>query len=75
MPVIYLDEVVFTKLSIGKRTWTNRGVHLVTDHSEFYSGFRTVIATVSSSRGLILTDSEEVCTNEERFLSYIPELS
>jgi hypothetical protein len=25
--------------------------------------------------GLILTESEEVCTNEERFLRYIPELS
>ena len=25
--------------------------------------------------GLILTDSEEVCTNEERFLKFIPDLS
>ena len=75
LPVVYLDEVVFTKTSIGKRTWTNRGVHLVTDHSEFYSGFRTVIAAVSSAMGIILTDSEEVCTNEERFLKFIPKLS
>ena len=75
MPVVYCDEVVFSKSSINKRTWSNRGVQFTTNQKEFYSGFRTVIAAVSSSMGLILIDSEEVCTNEERFLNYIPKLS
>ena len=63
-PVVFCDEVVFSKSSIMKTAWCNRGVHFHTNQDDFYSGFRTVIAAVSSDMGLILIDSEEVITNE-----------
>jgi len=39
---------------------------------DVYSGFRTVIAAVNSDFGLVLTDSKEIVTNEERILEFIP---
>ena len=42
---------------------------------DVYSGFRTVIAAVNSDFGLVLTDSKEIVTNEERILEFIPKLS
>ena len=31
LPLIWLDEIVFSKTAMCKSTWTNRGVHLKTD--------------------------------------------
>jgi hypothetical protein len=73
-PIVYCDEIVFSKSSIMKSAWSNRRNHFTTNQEDFYSGFRTVIAAVNSDMGLIVIDSEEVPTNEERFLAFIPKL-
>ena len=31
LPLVWLDEIVYSKTAMVKSTWTNRGVHLKTD--------------------------------------------
>ena len=75
MPIVYMDEVVFSKRGFPNRAYSNKGVNITVRQSDVYSGFRTVIAAVNSDMGLILTDSKEIVTNEERILEFIPKLS
>ena len=53
LPLVWLDEIVFSKTAMVKSTWTNRGVHLKTDQMDYYSGYRAAIVAVNSSAGVI----------------------
>ena len=75
MQVVYMDEVVFSKRGFPTRCYSNKGVNTTVKQRDVYSGFRTVIAAVNSDFGLVLTDSKEIVTNEERILEFIPKLS
>ena len=75
MPIVYLDETVFSKSTIPKREWSNFKQQLKISHDALFVGFRTVIAAVSEEDGLVYTESEEQVTNSDRFLPYIRALS
>ena len=57
MEVVYMDEVVFSKRGFPQRCYSKRGVNISVKQKDVYSGFRTVIAAVNSSYGLLLIDS------------------
>ena len=74
-PVLYLDEVVFTKRSLMTKTWSPRGIHFTIDQSQVFAGFRTAIVAVSPERGVVHFESEEQATCSERFNPFITRLS
>ena len=73
--IVWLDEIVFSKLAMTKRTWSNRNVHYTTDHMEYFTGYRCAIVAVCSSMGLVNAEILDVAVNEKIFLEYIPKLS
>jgi hypothetical protein len=52
-PVVYLDEVVFSKQAILKKTWSSIGNHFSTDASDVQVPYRASIVAVNSLMGLI----------------------
>ena len=70
-----MDEVVFSKRGFPTHCYSNKGLNITVKQRDVYSGFRTVIAAVNSDSGLVLIDSKEIVTNEERILEFIPKLS
>ena len=48
LPVVYLDEIVFSKSSIKRETWMNKNVNFSTDQENFYCGYKAVIVAVNS---------------------------
>jgi hypothetical protein len=45
--VVYLDEVNFTKRSLSVREWSNRNTNLTIDQEDVYTGYRSVISTMT----------------------------
>ena len=75
LPVIYLDETVFTRNSLPKIEWSGFKSSLKIDQSAFYSGFRTAIVAVSAELGLVHYESVEQTTNADRFIPFVRALS
>jgi hypothetical protein len=53
MPIVYLDEIVFSKNTILKRAYTNKYTHLTTDQSEYYIKYCCAIVAVNATMGLV----------------------
>ena len=53
LPIIWLDEIVFSKTAMLKRTWSNRGIHFKTDQMDYYTAYRAAIVAVNSSIGIV----------------------
>ena len=62
-PLLYLDEIVFSRAAMQGREWSNKGSILSVDQRLYYSGFRTVIVAVNAQQGLVYWDSKEQTTN------------
>ena len=50
--LIFLDEICFTKRSFQSRDWSVKGDHQHVDQNDIFTGYRTVIASVSRELGL-----------------------
>ena len=48
LPMVYLDELVFTKRTMIFRDYSNRGQHLRIDERNLYQKYKSVIATASA---------------------------
>ena len=48
LPMVYLDELVFTKRTMIFRDYSNRGQHLHIDEHNLYQKYKSVIATASA---------------------------
>ena len=75
LPVVWLDEIVFSKTAMVRSTWTNRGIHLKTDQMDYYSGYRAAIVAVNSSRGVISYQIYNSAVNEEIFIEFLEKMS
>ena len=73
--MLFLDETAFTKTTHMTRTWSPRGVHIQVDQAQVYTGYRSVIATVSCEAGVVLLDIEESITKKEEVSRYLVKLS
>ena len=50
--LIFLDEICFTKRSFQSRDWSIKGDCQHVDQNNIFTGYRSVIASVSRERGL-----------------------
>ena len=75
VPLLFLDEVAFTKRTFLTKTWSPRGIHFTVDQAEVYAGFRTSIVTVSPELGVVHISTKEQITDTDRFKPYVKELS
>jgi len=75
LPVLFLDETNFTKASLQTREWSCQLSNLSVDQKEVYTGYRSVIATVSAERGVDLIHIQDRAVNEFDFARYLGLLS
>jgi hypothetical protein len=53
MPIVYLDEVVFSKQAIVKRTWSGVNKHFSIDTTDVQVPYRCSIVAVNSLIGVV----------------------
>ena len=53
LPLVWLDEIVYSKTAMLKRTWSSSGVHFSTDQLDYYTDYRCAIVAVNSSMGVV----------------------
>ena len=75
LPIVYLDEVNFTKQSIQKLDWSGRHSNISVDQRQIYTGYKSVIASISWDRGKGLTHIFDKAITEKEFKMYIKALS
>ena len=75
MPVLYLDEVNFTKKSIQSYDWSGRNQNISIDQRQIYTGYKSVIATVSLDRGKGLIHIFDKAVKQKEFGMYLRALS
>ena len=50
--IIYLDETVFSKLSLMNKEWSPKNSNLFVDSRQVYTGYRCAIASMSAEKAL-----------------------
>ena len=70
-----MDETNFTKASLQTREWSCRYSNLAVDQAQVYTGYRSVIATVSEEKGVDLIEIFDHAINEFNFCRYLGNLS
>ena len=75
LPIVYLDELAFTKRTMMFRDYSARNKHLKIDQNNLYADYRSVIATASADAGTVLLDIRKVCNNEGLMISFVKELA
>ena len=52
--IIYLDETVFSKLSLLNKEWRPKNCNLFVDYRQVYTVYRCAIASISEEKGVEL---------------------
>ena len=52
--IIYLDETVFSKLSLLNKEWSPKNCNLFVDSRQVYTGYRCAMASISEEKGVEL---------------------
>ena len=50
--VVYLDEVIFSKLSIDKHAWSNQHKNIEVDQATVQRGYTSVCAAIAEGTGI-----------------------
>ena len=66
--IIYLDEINFTKRSIKLREWASKNSNLSVDQKEVYTGYRSVIASMTEETGIGLIMIAEQAIHHLEFI-------
>jgi hypothetical protein len=74
-PIVYLDEVNFTKSSIQSFDWSGQNANITVDQRQIYIGYKSVIAAISSARGSIFTHIYDAAVDRDDFAMYLKALS
>ena len=75
LKLMWLDETNFTKLALQTIEWSRRLTNLSVDQQDVYTGYRSVIATISEERGVELISIQAKAVTEYDFLRYLVDLS
>ena len=72
--LVYLDEVNFTKRSVMTREWSRKNSNLAVDQKEIYTGYRSVIATMTEEGGIdsIMLKTQAIDSGD--FISFLKKL-
>ena len=73
--IVYLDEINFTKLSFQNKEWSYNNTSLTVDQRDIYTGYRSVIVTITEEAGLELSMICESAVDGETFNSFLKSLS
>ena len=74
LPVLFLDETNFTKASLQTREWSCQLSNLSVDQKEVYTGYRSVIATMTAERGIGLCLVHPKAVAAEDFVPFLRKL-
>ena len=66
--IIYLDEINFTKRSLKLREWACKNSNLSVDQKEVYTGYRSVIASMTEETGIGLIMIAEQAIHHPEFI-------
>jgi transposase len=72
--VVYLDEVNFTKRSLSVREWSNRNTNLTIDQEDVYTGYRSVISTMTEQGGMLHMRIQSSAVDSDDFIAYLKQL-
>ena len=76
MPVVYLDEICFTKHTFPRTALSLRNQHIKVEHKEFYVNFYiAAIVAVSAEKGVVHTRVEYGAIDSDIFCSYLRTLA
>jgi hypothetical protein len=72
--IVYLDEINFTKRSLSLREWSNRGSNLSVDQKDVYTGYKSVIASMTAENGIGCTTVHSQAINSLDFVYFLQKL-
>ena len=72
---MYLDETNFTKLAFQSKDWSCCRENQHVDQRDIYTGYRSVIATISEEKGIELVKIYRTAVTSETFIKYLKLLS
>ena len=73
--MIYLDETNFTKLAFQNKDWSRKNENQHVDQRDIYTGYRSVIATISEDKGVELIKIYRTAVTSDTFIKYLELLS
>jgi transposase len=69
--LLFLDEVTFTKLALPNREWSKRHSNLSVEQADVFTGYRSVIACMTESRGMEMLMCQDHAYNAAEFELYL----
>ena len=72
---LFLDEVNFTKLSMMKQEWSNKGTNISVDQKQVYTGYVSVCATICEDTGIEALVFQNRAYDRYDFIQYLYWLS
>ena len=72
--IIYLDETVFSKLSLMNKEWSPKNSNLFVDSRQVYTGYRCAIASMSAEKGIELLHIQTKAVTADDFAKYLRKL-
>ena len=73
-PIIYLDEVNFTKRSFQGVDWSARNANITVDQRQIYTSYKSVLASINWERGKGLEYIFDKAIRQEQFMMYLKAL-
>ena len=73
--IVYLDETNFTKLAFQSKDWSSCRENQHVDQRDIYTGYRSVIATISEDKGVELIKIYRTAVTSDTFIKYLELLS
>jgi len=71
--LIYLDETNFTKLAFLNKDWSRSKENQHVDQRDIYTGYRSVIASISEE-GIEKIKTHRTAITSENFINYLKQL-
>ena len=73
--IVYLDETNFTKLAFQNKDWSRSNENLHVDQRDIYTGYRSVIASISEENGIEFIKIYSTAITSDLFIRYLKQLS
>ena len=72
---LFLDEVNFTKASLQRVEWSNKGTNISVDQKQVYTGYVSVCATICEDTGIEALAFQNRAYNRYDFIQFLYWLS
>ena len=71
---MYLDECIFSKLTFLSKDWSKKNTNLTVDQKQIYTGYRSVVATISEENDLERFDIHDEAIYSDTFIDHLEKL-